>query len=296
MKMSPFIYHRPTDLDEAVGLVAEFGSEGKVLAGGQSLIPLLALRLAAPRHLIDVGRLVDVPPIRLDTDGFVHVGLTARHATIESSALIAKVAPLLADATPLIGHRAIRSRGTVCGSLAHADPAAELPAVVLALNAELVIRGPGRERRVAAGDFFSGYLTTALQDDEILAEVFIPTWSSPEGRMVGWSIHEVARRHGDFAMIGVAVALEPADSGVVGGAALSYFGAGSTPRRVAEAEAILVGSLPTEDAFAEAASIASRTLSPPADDHASAAYRRHVAGVLTRRALSEASFRMRSAA
>src|SRR5713226_111337 len=144
MKMSPFIYHRPTDLDEAVGLVAEYGSEGKVLAGGQSLIPLLALRLAAPRHLIDVGRLVDVPPIRLDTDGFVHVGLTARHATIESSALIANVAPLLADATPLIGHRAIRSRGTVCGSLAHADPAAELPAVALALNAELFIRGPGR--------------------------------------------------------------------------------------------------------------------------------------------------------
>jgi carbon-monoxide dehydrogenase medium subunit len=291
VKMAKFVYHRPEDVEEALEILAEHGSDGKVLAGGQSLLPLLAMRLAAPGHLVDVGHLPDADSIDVESDGTVVVGGTVRHVEIEQSATIAAVAPLLSGAAPLIGHRAIRSRGTVCGSLAHADPAAELPAVALALDAELVVRGPAGERRVAAADFFVGYLTTALAEDELLVAVRLPPWAPPDRRAKGWSIQEVSRRQGDFAMVGVAVVVEGDHDGMIRRAALSYFGAASTAVRVIDAERVLVGRRPTLEALAEAATIAAGALNPPADDHGSAAYRRHLAAVLTRRALTEASVR-----
>ena len=182
--MSPFDYHRPDTVDEAVALLETYGGDGKVLAGGQSLLPVLALRLTHPRHLIDIGRVQGLQSIELDDDGTVSVGATVTHARVERSDVMAAAAPALAGAMPPVGHRAIRSRGTVCGSLAHADPAAELPAVALAVGAEMIVQGPAGQRTTAAGDFFEGYLSSALAEDELLVEVRFPAWA-PRAGMVG---------------------------------------------------------------------------------------------------------------
>ncbi|HLF41818.1 MAG TPA: FAD binding domain-containing protein, partial [Acidimicrobiia bacterium] len=274
VKMPPFRYHRPDTADEALRLLRELGSDAKVLAGGQSLLPLLALRLSRPEHLVDISAISDLAGIEESESGTV-VGAAVRHAGAERSPLLERRAPLAAAAMPLIGHRAIRSRGTVCGSLAHADPAAELPAVTLALDAEMVVRRAGAERRVPARDFFLGYLTSALDDDEMLAAVRFPAW--PE--RTGFSIQEVSRRHGDYALVGLAAVLGTGADGRVERAALSFFGAGSTPVRVAEAAATVT-----------------KAIDPPDDNHATAAYRAHVAGVLTRRCLAEAAGRIGVAA
>jgi len=285
--MSSFDYHRPDTVDEAVALLATYGEDAKVLAGGQSLLPLLALRMTHFGHLIDIGRVQGLQAIEVDHDGSVSVGATVTHARVERSDVTAAAAPVVAGAMPHIGHRAIRSRGTVCGSLAHADPAAELPAVALAVGAEMIVQAPAGQRTMAAGDFFEGYLSSALAEDELLVGVRFPPWAP----RAGWSVLEVSRRHGDFALVGLVTTLEIDEAGLLRRPALSFFGAASTPVRVAEAEQLLDGNAPDPTLFAEAAKVVSGALEPAADDHASSEYRAHVAGVLTRRGLAEATER-----
>jgi carbon-monoxide dehydrogenase medium subunit len=289
--MPAFRYHRPSSVDEAVGLLADFGADAKVLAGGQSLVPLLALRLSHPEHLVDIGRVEGLDTIDDGPDGLT-VGAGVRHADLELSPVAGRAAPLVAAAMPHIGHRAIRNRGTVCGSLAHADPAAELPAVTLAVDAELVVRSSAGERTIPAGDFYLGYLSSALDETELLTAVRFPPWPA----RTGWSVQEISRRHGDYALVGLAAVLGVGEDGRIERAALSFFGAGATPVRVAEAERMLLGAQPDPAAFAEAAEAVTRTIDPPGDNHATAAYRAHVAGVLTRRCLAEAAGRTGAAA
>jgi carbon-monoxide dehydrogenase medium subunit len=285
--MSPFDYHRPESVDEAVALLATYGGDGKVLAGGQSLLPVLALRLTRIGHLVDIGRVQGLQSIEVDDDGAVSVGATVTHARVERSDDMAAAAPAVVGAMPHVGHRAIRSRGTVCGSLAHADPAAELPAVALAVGAEMIVAGPAGQRTIFAADFFDGYLSSALAEDELLVGVRFPAWAP----RAGWSVLEVSRRHGDFALVGLVTTLEIDEAGLLRRPALSFFGVTSTPVRAAAAEALLDGKAPDPALFAEAANVVSDGLPAHADDHASSEYRAHVAGVLTCRGLAEAAAR-----
>jgi len=290
MKPAPFVYHRPNTLDEALSLLSDLtgaGEEAKVLAGGQSLLPVMALRLAAPAHLIDIGRLSGLDRIAVD-DGVVSIGALVRHAQAERSDDLARHAPMVFQAMPWVGHRAIRTRGTVVGSIAHADPAAEMPAVCLALGATMHIKSAGGTRTVRAADFFTGYLSTALRENEILTAVEFPDWSPTAGS----AVVELSRRSGDFALLGLACGFETAADGTVRAAALSFFGAGPTPVRITEGEDALVGRLPTTETFAVVAEIVSDVIEPTADLHATTAYRKHIAGVLTRRGLGEAASRI----
>lgn len=287
MKMPNFTYHRPESLDEALQLLASYGSDAKVLSGGQSLIPVMALRLSQPGHLIDIGGIAGLDTIA-EHDGGLRIRALVRHEQVERSPLVREKAPLLSEAMPHIGHPAIRSRGTVCGSLSHADPAAELPAVMLAVGADMVVRSNVGERVVAAKDFFVTYLTSTLEPSEMLVEVRVPAWEPG----AGWSVQEVSRRHGDFALVGLASTLSVDASGAVSAAALSFFGVEGTPHRVAAAEDSLVGAKPGAAAFEEAALKVAAELDPPDDIHATGAYRRHVAAELTRRGLAEAASRL----
>ncbi len=284
MKNPPFTYHRPETLAEALALLAEHGDEAKILAGGQSLLPVMALRLGRPEHLVDINRLPDLDSISV-SDGGVSIGALVRHATAERSDALATAAPLVHAAMPYIGHRAIRSQGTVCGSIAHADPAAEMPAVCLAAGATMVATSAEGTREIAAADFGEGYLTTALQPTEILTEVRFPAWS-PTAR---GTVVEVARRHGDYALVGLACMID-APGGTIASAALSFFGVDNTPVRIPEAEAFLVGkAIDDTDAFAAAGDRVASTIEPSADVHATSNYRKHLAGVLTRKGLAQLS-------
>ena len=283
MKNPPFTYHRPESLADALALLAEHGDDAKVLAGGQSLLPVMALRLGRPEHVVDIGRVAELSTLDAGPAGTT-IGALVRHAEAERSADIAAHAPLVAAAAPHIGHRAIRTRGTLVGSIAHADPAAEMPAVCLALDATMLAASVDGSREIAAADFFEGYLTTALEPTEILTHVRFPGWPAD----AGGTVVEISRRHGDYALVGLACAVQ-VNGGSITGAALSYFGADSTPVRVADAEAALVGQAPGDAAFAAAAEIVSAQLEPPSDVHGTSNYRRHIAGVLTRRGLAEAT-------
>ena len=284
MKPPAFDYAVPETLEEALALRAEHAGDCAVLAGGQSLMPLLNLRMAFPGTLIDVGRIGELQGIR-EWDGGVAIGAMTRQRAAERSQVVAERTPLMTRALPNIGHVTIRNRGTVGGSIAHADPAAELPAVALALDAQLVARSATAERTIPAGEFFAGYLTTALEPDELLVEVRLPGLAAGHGS----AFVELARRHGDFALVGVgaAVALEP--SGAIADVRLVFIGVGGVPVRAREAEALLKGALPTDETYAEAAERAKTEIDPGSDAHASAAYRRRVAGVLAQRALREAT-------
>ncbi|MBX6376974.1 MAG: xanthine dehydrogenase family protein subunit M [Clostridia bacterium] len=289
MKPPPFEYHAPVSLEEAVELLAELGGDAKVLAGGQSLMPLLNLRLAQPAHLVDVNGLEELAQIR-PLDGGLAVGALVRQRAAERSELVRERCPLLAEALPLIGHFQIRSRGTVGGSLAHADPAAELPAVAAALDADLVVRSARGERVLKPEDFFLTVMTTTLEPDELLVEVRFPAW--PEG--AGWSFQEVSRRHGDFALAGVAAVLQLGGDGTIADARLAFIGVGPTPVRARAAEQLLVGERPSPEVYAAAAEAAVADLEPESDLHATGAYRKHVARVLARRALTTAAERCRT--
>jgi aerobic carbon-monoxide dehydrogenase medium subunit len=282
MKLPPVDYEAPKTVSEAVELLAEHLDEASVLAGGQSLIPLLALRLAHPAVLIDINGLDELSGVSA-ADGWVSIGAMTREYVAEESGTVADAVPLLAAALPLIGHEAIRSRGTVGGSLAHADPAAELPAVARALDAEFVVRGPSGERVVPAAEWFEGYLTTSRLPDELLVEVRFPA----AGRGTGISFQEVARRHGDFAMVGLAASVTLSD-GVISDARLAFAGVSAVPVRAAGAEDLLVGERPSAELFDEAARRAAGDIDPPADLHGSAEYRKKVAAALVRRGLREA--------
>jgi aerobic carbon-monoxide dehydrogenase medium subunit len=283
MKLPYVDYEAPATVAEAVGLLAQHGDEASVLAGGQSLIPLLALRLARPAVLVDINGLPELSGISV-AGGWVAIGAMTREYVAEESAELADTVPLLAAALPLIGHEAIRSRGTIGGSLAHGDPAAELPAVALALEAELVVRGDGGERVVPAAEWFEGYLTTARRPEELLAEIRFPT----AGKGTGVSFLEVARRHGDFAIVGLATSLTVSD-GAISDARLAFAGLADVPFRAAAAEDLLVGRRPSAELFAEAAEVATAGIDPPGDLHGSPEYRKKVAATLVRRGLQAAA-------
>jgi carbon-monoxide dehydrogenase medium subunit len=283
MKLPYVEYEAPTTMAEAVDLLAEHQDEASVLAGGQSLIPLMALRLARPAVLIDINGLSELSLVAVE-DGRVTIGAMTREYVAEDSATVGDTVPLLAAALPLIGHEAIRSRGTIGGSLAHADPAAELPAVARALDAEFVVRGRAGERVVPAADWFEGYLATSRQPDEILVEVRFPA----AGPGTGVAFLEVARRHGDFAIVGLAVSLTLAD-GVISDARLAFAGVSDVPVRAAEAEDLLIGQRPSAELFAEAAHVATAPLDPPADLNGSPEYRKQIAATLVRRGLQAAA-------
>jgi carbon-monoxide dehydrogenase medium subunit len=284
MKPARFDYYDPRTLAEAVAIRQEHGDDSTVLAGGQSLMPMMNMRLARPVVVVDVNRVADSAYVR-EWDGGVAIGMTTRQRLLMSHPLLTERVPLLGQAAQYIGHPQIRSRGTVCGSLAHADPAAELPTVAVALDAQLVAAGPGGERGIPAGEFFVDVYTTGLQPTEVLAEVRFP---APPAEMA-WAFIEVSRRHGDFAMVGAVTGLAVDRArNVISAARLVYCGVGATPQRITEAEKVLIGQPPGEAAFAAAAALVSQGVDPHDDLHASAAYRRSVAGTLTRRGLAQA--------
>ena len=283
MKLPPVEYEAPTTVADAIDLLAEYQDEASVLAGGQSLIPLLALRLARPAMLIDINGIDELSGVSV-TDGRVAIGATTREYVAEESQTVADTVPLLAAALPLIGHEAIRSRGTIGGSLAHADPAAELPAVARALDAEFVVRGPAGERVIPAAQWFEAYLTTSRQPDELLVEVRFPAAKQDTGT----SFQEVARRHGDFAIVGLAASLTLSE-GVISDARLAFAGLSDVPVRAAAAEDLLVGEMPSAELFEEAGRRATDDIDPPADLHGSSDYRKKVAAALVRRGLREAA-------
>ena len=283
MKLPPFDYEAPKTVSGAVELLAEHLDEASVLAGGQSLIPLLALRLARPGVIIDINGIAELSGVSAP-NGWIAIGAMTREYVAEKSETVADAVPLLAAALPLIGHEAIRSRGTIGGSLAHADPAAELPAVARALDAEFVVRGKSGERVVPAAQWFEGYLTTSRRSDELLVEVRFPT----AGRGTGVSFQEVARRHGDFAIVGLAVSLVVSGE-VISDARLAFAGVSDVPVRAAAAEDLLVGERPSAALFDEAARRATGDLDPPADLHGSSDYRKTVAAAMARRGLRAAA-------
>lgn len=279
MKPAPFAYHRPTSLDEALTLLERYGPDGRVLAGGQSLVPALNMRLAAPAALIDINRLPGLDGISLEPEGLV-IGALARHAAVEASPLVLRHARPIALAMPHVGHRAIRTRGTIGGSVALADPAAELPACLLALEAVIRVAGPGSRREIPALRFFRGIYTTDLAPGEMVTAVVVPRGPGDwESRFV-----ELARRHGDYALVGLAAHCR-VDGGVVREARLAFCGVGSTPVRAARAEAELAGRALDPEARARAVAALDADLDPPGDVHASPALRRHLARVLLGRVL-----------
>jgi carbon-monoxide dehydrogenase medium subunit len=287
MKPPRFDYLLPRTLDEALELLAHHGEEAKVLAGGQSLVPLLNFRLVRPAYLVDLNDIPGLDGIRVD-DGRLAIGAMTRQRAVETSAVVRERAPLLAEAMPQIGHVQIRNRGTIGGSLAHADPAGELPAVVAALDGELVLRSRRGERRLAPDAFFVGYLTTAAAPDELLIEARVPV-TPPR---TGSAFIEVSRRHGDFALVGVAATVTVDAGGVCTACAVALTGVGPIPVVARDAARALVGVKPADDAFAEVGRRVAGALTPDSDLHASADYRKHLAGVLTRRALARAAERI----
>jgi len=283
MKPPPFEYAAPRSIAEAVALLRTHDGEAKLLAGGQSLMPLLAMRLARPSLLIDLGRIDGLDYVREEADA-IAIGAMTTKTTVERSELVRTRQQLFLEATRLIGHPQIRNRGTVGGSMAHADPAAEYPAAALVLGAKLRVVGEGGERSIDAADFFVSTLTTALEPFEILTEVRVPVLAPG----TGWSMLEVARRHGDFAMAGAALTLR-LDGGRIASARIVLFGVGPVPVRARAAEAILAGEKPGAAIYTRAAAQVCAGVSEPLSDlHASAEYRLHLAGVLVERALAEA--------
>ncbi len=288
MKPAPFEYVAPESIQEALSLLEQHGDACKVLAGGQSLGPMLNMRLAMPQVLVDINRLNELSYVR-EQDGYLEIGALGRQRTVERSTEIPGTWPLISDAMPLIGHTTLRNRGTVCGSLAHADSAAELPAAAIALDAELRVLGPEGERTVEPNDFFVSYLITSLEPDELLVEVRFP----PPRPRTGQAWFEINRRHGDYALVGVAAVLTLREDGTCDDARLVLTGVASKAFDAREAAKLLVGEQPTEDSFAAAAEQAATDTEPASDVRASAGYRRHLVRVLTRRALGKALERAR---
>jgi len=280
MKPAPFAYHAPESVAAAASLLAELGDGAKVLAGGQSLVPILALRLAAFEHLVDIGRIAELKGIER-RDGSLWIGAATTQAAVEASAEVRSCAPLLARATPLIGHFQIRSRGTLGGSMAHADPAAEYPAVALALGATMEVVSRAGRRAIPAAEFFAGIWTTSMEPDEILAGVSFPMW---RGRC-GFAVEEIARRHGDFAIAGAAVAVELDAGDGVRRCSIGLFGLGAKPERATVAENAVAGALVADVDPAEIGRVAMSGLEAvPGDLHGSADYRRRVGAVVVTRA------------
>lgn len=285
MKPTSFDYIAPSTVGEAIALLADETREAKVMAGGQSLIPMLNMRLARPELLVDISRIPELGRLHVDESGALHIGAAVRQAHAAADPAVRDGWPLLAAAIGHIGHPQIRSRGTVCGSLAHHDPAAELPTAALALDARFVIAGPRGTRTVAVEDFFVATFVTAVEADELLTEVVFPPLPADHG----WAFEELTRRHGDFATVGVAVLLErDAATDTVRTARVIFCGAGPVPVRLPAAEDALVGTGDGEQAVAAAARAALARLTPTDDVHATAEYRRESAAHLLVRACTTA--------
>lgn len=284
MKPAPFRYAAPESVAEALGLLRSYGQDGKLLAGGQSLVPLLNMRLARPSVIIDLNRIRELSYIKED-NGEIAVGAMTRQREAELSPLIRRRLPLLAEALGVVGHPQIRNRGTIGGSIAHADPSAELPAVAAVLQAKMVIRGPKGRRVLTPEEFFLTYLTTALEPDELLVEIRFPVVPK-----AGAAFLEVARRHGDYALAGVAVVVSK-NGERVGTCRLAFTGVGPGPVRIPEAEAAVMGNHLTDRVLQDVRKTVEERLDPDSDVHASAEYRKHVAGVLAVRALRFAAER-----
>ena len=289
MKPASFVFHRASSLDDALALLRQH-PDAKPLAGGQSLIPAMNFRLAQPSALVDLNRVSELAGIS-QIPGGIRIGAMTRHTAVERSDLVRLYAPLLAEAMPHVAHPQIRSRGTLGGSIAHADPSAELPAVMVALDATFILRSSASERRMKAAEFFTGLFATALSPGELLVAVEIPP-RAPRG---GSAFLEVARRHGDYALAGAAaeVALDP--SGTVSMARVALLSVGDGPV-LARGTASLIGHAPTTEAIAAASEAVREEIDPPSDIHADAKYRRQLAGVLTRRALTAAFARVSGSA
>ncbi|MBM4330689.1 MAG: xanthine dehydrogenase family protein subunit M [Deltaproteobacteria bacterium] len=283
MKPSAFEYFTPATVTEAIGLLERYGEEAKVLAGGQSLIPMMNFRVARPKVLVDINQVKDLDYIREEKDELVIGGLT-RERAVEVSPLVQKKCPILSEAISYIGHLPIRTRGTMGGSLVHADPTAEIPVVVSALEGKMKVAGPSGERLLGADEFFVTYLTSALDPLEILVEVRIPTLPPN----TGWSFMEFNRRYGDFGIVSVAALLFMGDKERCQKASLALGGVGPTPLRTRKAEKLLAGQVITDALIAKAGIQASQETEPESDYHASAEYRRNLARVFTQRSLTEA--------
>jgi carbon-monoxide dehydrogenase medium subunit len=282
MKPVRFDYHAPATVEAAIALLTRYGGEAKLLAGGQSLMPLMNFRLARPAALIDLNAVASLAYIR-EVDGQIHFGAMTRQRTIEFSPVVRRRLPLLAEATALIGHLPIRTRGTIGGSIAHADPSAEYPAILAALDGTVVARGPRGERTLRASELFQGYLSTSLAPDEMLVEVRFP--AMPDG--AGYAFEELSRRHGDFAIVGIAAMLV-AQGQRCTAARLVTAGVGPAPARLRQAEEILEREGLSDVAIEAATRRAAELVEPDSDIHASADYRRNLTRVLTGRAVRRA--------
>lgn len=291
MKPAPFILLRPRSVDEALALLQAHGEDAKVLAGGQSLVPLMNFRLAQPRNLIDLNGVRGLDQIQFN-DQTLSLGAMVRQRDVERSPAIAECLPILREAIEQVAYPAIRNRGTVGGSLVHADPSAELPLLAIALDATFHLRSARASRSVAAREFYQGYLITDIAADELLVEIdfHLPPPSS------GWCCTEIARRHGDFALVAVAVLLDCGRDRSVNFVRVAVGGVGPAPLRVAAAEEALSGKRPDTELFRRAADAAAQAVEPPADIHASSGYRRQLTGVLVRRALAVAASRVKGTA
>ncbi|HJM43731.1 MAG TPA: xanthine dehydrogenase family protein subunit M [Nitrospinota bacterium] len=280
MKPAPFDYVAPSSVSEVLELLKRYGEEAKLLAGGQSLMPMLGMRLHRAEVLIDLNRVDALQGIRRE-DGFVKVGAMTRHSDVERSSEVGESVPLLSQAVPLIGHAAIRNRGTLGGSLAHNHPASELPAVAAALEARFEVRSPSSSRTLSAQEFFTSYLSTDLGEDELLTEVSFPVLGE------GWrtAFLEFSRRVGDFALVGVAAAARMED-GKCREARIALTGVGGVPTRATETEGILRDSALSPEVLERASEAVKGEVEPPSDFHGSSDYRRHLCGVFTRRALA----------
>ncbi|HUP25575.1 MAG TPA: xanthine dehydrogenase family protein subunit M [Thermoanaerobaculia bacterium] len=286
MKPAPFRYFAPRSLEEALHLLAEHGDEAKPLAGGQSLVPAMNFRLARPGVLVDLNRVAELAYVTAD-GGALRIGAMTRQRAAERHPLVLARAPLLAEALGHVAHPQIRNRGTVGGSLAHADPAAELPAVALALDATLTLRRAGGERRVRAAEFYVGLFATALVPGELVSEVSFPALAPG----TGVAFEEISRRHGDYALVGAAAVVRLDESGRIAECSLCYLSVGETPLLATSATAELAGTTPSESGFERAAAAAAAAADPSSDIHASSDFRRHLMRVLGSRALARAARR-----
>lgn len=288
MKPPVFDYFAPTQTEEALGLLSQYGDAAKVLAGGQSLVPMLNFRLARPEVLVDINRIQELSYIRSSAGG-VRIGALTRHRTLETSPLVRTQCPLLSYAARFVGHLTIRNRGTFGGSLAHADPAAEFPLVLVAVGARILVRGREKERTTEPREFFRGVLTTSLEPTELLVEAWLPTLT----KRTGWGFHELALEQGAFAIVAAAALMTLDPQGTCTDARIAVGGVAPAPVRAEHGESLLRGEKPTPQRLAEAARRIREVVEPASDIHASAEYRAAMAEVYTRRALEDACARAR---
>jgi CO/xanthine dehydrogenase FAD-binding subunit len=288
MKPPKFSYLRPNNLPEALDMLAEYGDDAKIMSGGQSLIPLLNMRLSTPGYIIDIGRVEELKGIREEEDVLVIGGMT-RHVDVEKSALVQEKCPLLSEGIRWVGHNQIRSRGTIGGSIAHADPSAELPCMLTALRGEIVIVSSEEEMTISPEEFFLSYLLTTLEPNQLVKEIRFPKIKKGSG----YAFEEVARRHGDFALVEVAAVIELDHNGTIVNAKIALGGANSVPFVPEATEEFLIGKLPDDSIIKEAATLQLDELDPEGDIHGSKEYRRYLSGVLLERALYKAIERAR---